>query len=327
MKTRIKVSILLILGIIAFYILYFDEKSKLTENEQKEENNRNIAPSTEQQKPRAQRLKDIVEQSNVQVNFWGEVFNQYEEPVEGALVRVNIRRGNINLSGNPIEQIAKIDISTNHNGRFSILNNKGSMLSIISIEKQGHEMASRQNTNFDYFRSSNSIPTSSNPQRFTLIQDVDSVHLSFTNIKIPHPWDGTPVQVDLRNGDSSDSADIVIIANKGEIQGRKYDWTLTINVPNGGIYPASDSNSVTIAPSGDVYVRQWSIAFDKEDPEYKGGLNKDFFIRQNDGIYSRIKMIVAPDIVEDNTSNIIMRVFINESGDRVLEDKTTNSKY
>ncbi|MDQ8186389.1 carboxypeptidase-like regulatory domain-containing protein [Pelagicoccus sp. SDUM812002] len=277
---------------------------------------------------RAEELKRYIESINVPISFWGRLVDENGKGIAGADVVLRVRGSMVLPDGSVQEKVEDHTVQTDAAGRFSLVGKTGSMLGLESIEKAGYTFASRQLRNFSYTREDVRLSTELEPRVFVAIRDLRDTKLFFAKYKEWLPWDGEPVRLDLRNGVVSDGGDLLIIAEKGAVdeEGYRYDWTFRLDALGGGVRYVKEGEVVMVAPV-EGYAPEWKIGYGYADKDYRGGVDGDFFVRSEEGWYARIRLTATPDHVRPSARNLFIRVFINETGGRVLQDGSTNSEY
>lgn len=270
----------------------------------------------------SERIARAVGALNVPINFFGRVVDQDGNSIEGALITFNARKGLV--AG--IEAVDELTTYSDSLGNFSARDLRGFRLSLENIEKEGFRLASRQIRNFNY-DGGNPVETGlSNPQIYVMISIAEEMPVAFLKHRILSDWDGESIFFDLEDGIvEAENSDIVIISVREKRGENRYDWEFSVRSEEGGVALAPLNGSPTVAPLNG-YGSEWSIGHRSDDEDYKGGFTRDSFVKLDDGRYARINFNVYVD-ERRTSSNIILRVFINESGGRVFEDGSTNSKH
>lgn len=261
---------------------------------------------------------------NVPIDFWGRAVDQDGKGVEGATVTFRLRRGDVSLGRGTEDTLEAV---SDAGGRFSFIGLEGFRISLVNVEKEGYRLASRQNLSLSYTRGNAAAISSENPRQYVLIETVNEASLFYAKYTLFSKWDGEPLFLDLEKGiiDAGPS-DLTIVATRQSAEHNRYDWEFSVASGNGGgIALAEPGSPPTVAPVNG-YQSEWSIGYMHDDAGYRGGGGWDFFVKMANGNYARVQLTAYIDERRTN-ANLIFRVFINESGGRVLEGEATNSRY
>lgn len=276
---------------------------------------------------REDRLSEVVEAFSKDIELWGEVVDHAGKPMDGAVVALVLRKAYLSPEGGLGERVETFELRTGADGRFRIVDKVGYLVAVDSIEKEGYFLASRQRTDFDFRDGSWSRPTQSMPYRFIMIEKSQDMDLSFYEYKLSPNWNGEPIWLDLQDGTVGEGGDILILARRSQLVDGRYDWALSLEIPGGGIVEAAKSESIMIAPDREVYKPKWEVAHKRDSVGYKGGLSADFFIKTKQQKFARLNLRATPDLIGSNIRSLFLRIFVNDSGGRVLQDDSTNSQY
>jgi hypothetical protein len=261
---------------------------------------------------------------NVPIDFWGQVVDQDGNGVEGAMVKMRLDRGDAALGRGTSDTL---EAMSDAGGRFSFTGLKGFRISLESAGKEGYRLASRQDLTLDYRGGEGAEISAANARQYVLIETGNEVSLFYAKHRLFSEWEGEPLFLDLRKGmvDAGPS-DLTIVATRQAAKDNLYDWEFSIACGNGGgIALVEPGPPPTVAPV-EGYQGEWSTGYMHDDADYHGGGGWDFFVRMPDGNYARVQLTAYIDARRTN-ANLILRVFINEAGGRVLEDATSNSRY
>jgi hypothetical protein len=112
---------------------------------------------------------------------------------------------------------------------------------------------------------------------------------------------GSPQGVLLTNGLTLNGAsgDIVLTLQSNDQtvplnSGQQYDWHFQIVVPNGGLQPRTGDQFNFEAPT-DGYQPSDKIDMTKTADQWRGGADREYFVKLADGRYARVKIGVAAD--------------------------------
>lgn len=274
---------------------------------------------------RSARIETAIIDSNVPMDFFGQVVDSEEDPVEGAQVKLRVQRHVFTAPNSFSAASGDFLIYSDKNGLFSLRQERGHMLEVVDIEKTGYRLAAKQQTSFNVSRTDYSASYSSaKPFRYLLVEEGSASTLFYVKHSLFSDWSGAPIKLDLRLGVGGEG-DMEIIPTRGEMKGRRCDWSLVVRMLDGGIVEC-EGHAGSIAPT-EGYSTYWETGFDLGDKGYQSGITADAFVKTSEGLYSRVAIAVYADVVAQNVPSIILRVLLNEEGGRVLDDGSTNSQY
>ncbi len=324
-KRRALAPLIVLAATIALTLLYF---SRLEQPLAQQENHNPEAPREEQTigVRKADLLSGLVEARNTTINLTGIVLDENNTPLSGVSVLAKIRKSTLAASTELGEDTKSLQLTTNSEGIFEILGEIGYWLDIKEIARDGYTLLSKQSQEFNYYSGEIRFQENPEPVEFYMVKDINQIDLYQNTYKIATPWEGEELLVNLRQGVVEEGGDILIKASRGEKIERMYDWTLVIEVPSGGILEVQEGQPVLIAPRG-PYPDTWSVEHQRLSDDYIGGLSTNFFVLTKEGQYARVQLRATPDQIEMGARSICLRVFINESGGRVLQDSSTSSQF
>lgn len=189
------------------------------------------------------KVKRLLNEGNVPIEFWGVVVDQDEQPIPDAVISYRIHRaGRLEPSGFVGDDSRRGQVASARDGGFSIMGDRGVTLSIEGIQKSGYRQPARQRMDFAFQGSPELfIPSPRQRQTFVLIHSESMPSLVRYSRKLALPWDGQAMRFDLLNGQASPSGELIIVASRGQPDPRgRFDWSLTITVDGGGVVEANE---------------------------------------------------------------------------------------
>lgn len=183
----------------------------------------------------------------VHVRFYGKVVDQHEQPVEKALIRIQL----VNRQG--LEGVEETMTTSNNKGQFSLEGVQGKRL-LIWISREGFYDVSGKSrpTSFEFANPGENIfyePDPNAPVIFHLQRKGKAETLIRKSIELTPLNDGSAVTVDLLSGSQSATGQLEIRTWKPQItaeQIRKgkvfpYDWRISLNIADGGFLEQHDA--------------------------------------------------------------------------------------
>lgn len=264
-------------------------------------------PSTE-----ASRQDAIAQLEATPILFFGKVIDQYDLPVAGARVTYTVHH--LRFSGNsPIEGPV-----TDRDGGFEVQTQGPSLtVSVSHPQYYGGEGAERQ---VDYRHPSaahpySPKPTKENPTLFRLVRKGPAENL----VQVPSkelrlPLNGQAVEINLGGRPFAVIARLTSSSTAlGPNQFKRFDWTISLAVSNGGLIERLNSLDFKAPDTG--YLPEASVEMTANaNPRWSSRINKDYFVHFSDGRYGRFQITVSGD-----TGFCRFKSYLNPSGSRNLE--------
>jgi hypothetical protein len=249
-------------------------------------------------------------QNGREIDAYGKVIDQFGTPVDGADVIGGTFVISPDGSGGQ-----KFTTETNGQGLFSFTGLHGSDFGVI-ISKEGYKY--NQRPYLDWFKGYK--PDPANPMVFTMykLQGAEPmVHIKFGRTI---PCDGTEVQYNLLTGtEVSTGGDLIVSFIRDPVQihrGKPFEWTLTLEVPGGGLIEESDPYPYE-APEGG-YQNAVTVTTGPEPKAYIDSTTKSYYYKSADGKYGRLFINLQADFQPPPTS-FDGSIYLNPSGSRNLE--------
>lgn len=319
MKTR-QCLIIAGLGILIGVLLFHREKNTagLTDAPELEEEGSKYQDS-EIDEDLSSQIRRHFDSVNEPISFWGLVLDQDSNPLKGVAVTVQTRRATVDPLGVVGEDIDTFSLITDLSGGFTFEGKHGFSLSIVDIRKEGFEVASGSRRNFNVTGSDRGFE-SENPVVYYMIETQEKQNLVFSEFKLVSNWNGERILLSLRNGvvDELEMADLVVAADRDEGRGGQRAWDFTVMAPNGGVIAANEE-APAIAPLVG-YSESWHIGYGSESTDYKSTARSTLFMKTKDEDYARIRITIYSDVVRPGIPSIIVRIAVNKSGGRILEE-------
>ena len=247
------------------------------------------------------------------IDFYGKVVDEKGQPVPGATATINW--ANADGEGN------KVWIASDENGLFSLLGQRGK-----GIQVRLHHPSFYNTTNnpisFEYADVSSRFfhrPNSDVPIIFSLKRKGQAEPLIVFKKSSRIAKDGTPVFLDLVRGS-------VFLSPQGQLKlecltmdkerdaEKRYDWTFSITVPNGGVFESTNEFDF-VAPS-EAYSPSNVFVMRKEmGADWSSKLEKNYFLKLGNGTFGRMRLTM----ISGGDHFFKIESFVNPSGSRNLE--------
>ena len=276
-----------------------------------------------------EQLQEIMSNGNRPISFFGKIIDQDGNPIPDVKVTFTIRYikevGPIGIG----DTFKYPSVKTGADGRFALTDEKGSLLVIKSFEKAGYEPSPKAfDGTYWYWRDKDPYqPDADNPKLFYMWKKAGAETLVRKGIGHAIRYDGSPTTFDLLTGKVASNGDLrvtLIRTPQQIIYGqRNYEWTATIEVPEGGLL-LSTAEQMYLAPS-DGYEKKVTIHMNADDPQWTNTQNAALYLKLRGGKYygrAKLEFMVGSD---RDTTPFSITSFVNPSGSRNLEyDPTQN---
>ncbi len=245
------------------------------------------------------------------INFYGKVVDEGGNPIVGAKVTfdwVEIPSEDGNRATNT---------ESDGKGLFSLTGQRGPDLG-IEVSKDGY-YPRKDGARYGPIGNPDFTPDSRTPVVFTIKKKgnpAKSLVSTKENYRIPS--DGTPVSVNLANGEKTTGlkGNLVVQCwtnNQGKRTGDKYDWRCKLSVPGGGIVEMNDEFPFLAPDSG--YKPTLEINMPADSTNWNSQADIKFYYRLLDGRYGRIKF----SMIAGGQHFCTIDSVLNPSGSRNLE--------
>jgi hypothetical protein len=336
MKKIIYPSLVITLAISAWYLLS-DSKPKVgysenTEEEVPQVNSQQVTKELPSQNEQYEKKRKFYEEQekdwqkhvqkiNVPIKFYGKIIDEKGKPIAGAEVKYYIQQPQTMY----VDSGSRASVKTNDDGRFSVSGIKGKTFLIEGIRKEEYVWVENEETGFFYSGTNHEIhiPDSSNPVVYTMIQEDNLPKLLTKRSHLSLAWDGKPVFYNLQTGKFGKDGEIKVTAWRGAITGQynnaKFDWSITFEVPSGGIQEISKKLTHFALKEG--YQNSWKFRRDSSDKFLfmLSSSNTYLGFRLKNGNYGYLSISVNSD--PRSKENITIDATLNPTGGRILFDK------
>ncbi len=284
-----------------------------------------VAAEAEYTRSRLEQLRSIVQKSNKPIQFFGLVLDQDNNPIPGVEVTLSIRTAKEVAPGVVDDLFDTPVLTTGSDGRFTLTDARGALLGVKALEKPGYvpsEKAFRKS--YWYWRDPSQVfrPNAERPEVFRMWKQAGAERLVRKGIGHAIPYNGSGTNFDLINGKAVAGAGdmrVTLVRNPQQIQwGQKnYEWTATIEVPNGGVIESSDEQMYRAPDDG--YQPKCVIHMAADDANWTDSKDIAIYLKLRGGQYygrAELKFMVGSDRAVTPFS---ITSFINPNGSQNLE--------
>lgn len=262
-----------------------------------------------------------IEAHNVSVNFWGKVVDQDDAPLSGVRVVMHIREAAYSPGIGLQTLYPKKETQTDSAGLFQWIGEKGDVLSVEKLEKDGYDLEPSAARNFGYNTAQRFVSSPNMPVVFKMWRTNIHEQLIAADRKFQIVPDGRPYFVNLTDGSISetDSGDLKIwVLEKSLINGM-YDWSCEIDAVNGGLLEETDTHSSMFYAPVDGYAPSFGVQQQfKGDPRGEIG-DRRFYLQLRDRKeYGKMTINLYAPFNNQIPGMIRLSYVINPSGSRIL---------
>jgi len=261
--------------------------------------------------PSSAKFQMILDAQNGQtINAYGRVVDQYGVPI----VDADVTGGTVMMAPDGTAS-REFTTTTDNQGQFNFLGLHGSYFG-VGFKKIGYEFNPKL-----YLTWWNGYkPDPANPMVFTMYKLQGAEPMVHTKFGRTIPCDGTEVQYNLFTGkETTAGGGLVVTFSRNPIQivrGTPFEWTLTLQVPGGGLAEINDPYPYE-APEGG-YKESITIGTGPNPKTYTDSTTKNYYYKSADGKYGRLFITLQADFQPPPTS-FEGSIYLNPSGSRNLE--------
>lgn len=287
------------------------------------------APATATTPPlqnKVEMLHDLAQTSNKPIQFYGLVIDQDSNPIPGVKVTLSIRTTKESMPGKINDVFEYPVMNSDAQGRFAITDARGALLSVQSLEKSGYESSEKSlnRAHYWYWSDPREVfhPKSEKPEVFHMWKKMGSERLVRKGIGQRIPYDGTPADFDLLEGKavaSGGDLHVMLVRNPLRITYGQthYEWTATVEAPDGGVIETSDEQMYRAPAEG--YQSKLVVHMAADDPQWTDMKTVTVYLKLRGGkYYGRVQLEF--NVGSDRQATpFYVTSFVNPSGSRNLE--------
>jgi len=240
----------------------------------------------------------IIRSFKVPISFFGQVVDQDGKPLEDVKVVLNYRSPSVMPVTKPNGDHTYLTLTTDADGKFQVLDARGSNLWIESITKPGYQLSPKAKRGFSYRHDPdyNHQPDINNPVIYRMWKLKGNEQLLHASPGVMAPPTGEASGYNFSNfaegRPTSENPDIIFRFQRPmevtEWTTNHYDWRLEISVAGGGLIEHEDELPYLAPERG--YQPSYVIEM-KPGPGWQQSFNKAFYVRSRDGgLYARVEM-------------------------------------
>jgi hypothetical protein len=274
---------------------------------------------------RLEKLKQILEQKNIPITFYGRVLDQDGNGIAGVQIVLHVRQWHLDATADPWgNKFPKFERVTDSNGNFSLENTSGDSLSIESVSKEGYQLSPKAPNGFGYGSENVPDPIHPDPQNPVIIRMWklgESAKLISNRTLFGFQPDGRVYTLDLladKKESGSANGDLRIQFQRQSVLKPKeiYPWSLDISAIDGGLVETTDEFEYVAPESG--YQPQILFQTNSISPKAMPDVTKDYYFASRNGqVYGVISLQIFSDY--NGQSAILVNSRINPNGSRNLQ--------
>ena len=283
-----------------------------------------VQKAAPEKRDRVKEMREIIKKANQPVVFYGRVVDQDNAPLPGVKVKLSLKRLQETFLGASADKMDYIDLTTGIDGLFILKNQKGSLLGIHSITKDGYKAPHYGHLDYWYqelVKGEKYVPQANSPEVFRMYKIFGAERLRVREFR-PTPMgpevpeDGVSAYYDILKGIKvQEGGDIKITLKRTQIgfdSRPRYDWVATIESLSGGVILSDDELMYRAPESG--YKLTTSIILPKGL-----ALKVVYFYLKIESIYARVTTTFRFPASDSKGEIDYLEAYINPTGSRNLE--------
>ena len=289
-----------------------------------------MAPKIPPQEQRRETITAWEQARENEVEFWGKIIDQHNEPVVGVKVTATITTHQIPPPGFKPQPTTIYSATTDNNGIFYIKGRPGRGFTIETMKKEGYVLppALQRRTdnlfwyNYDQLDPKGFKANSTAPVIFHLWKIEQPEKLvsgeGFYGI-IP---DGSVYTVDLltqKHARGETLGDFRVKINRPQNVkwgDHGYDWTCEIEGLGGGLIETQDEFMYAAPESG--YLPRYDVKISASDEHWSDEIKRQFYLKSREGkVYAQLEVEILANYRDKAVFSV--KYYANQSGSRNLE--------
>jgi hypothetical protein len=250
------------------------------------------------------------------INFWGQVLDQNNQPVSGAMIR---------YGWNDMKGSNERFDESNSLGKFSLSKIQGKILS-VRVSKEGYHAVGNGRGSYEYsafFEWNYHEPNENNPVVFRLIKKLEAEPLIAREVFSKLSYEDGSYYYDLKSGKigrrpPEDAGLKFTFIRSATKQGQPFDWSWKTEGVNAAIQATSDEFAQMAPPSG--YAKQWEASETADAEKFQQNGNVRLYIQTTDNRYAVVDLELRQPNLRDLGPSLGVKSFLNpKAGSRNLE--------
>lgn len=264
---------------------------------------------------RREQLKSLIETNDNRINFFGVVTDTEGKPLEEVQVSWDIVKSGSFAPSLGLPTGSRGTARTDTNGRFAILNESGTTVSIKSLDYSGYHNIDNAPRSFGYGNAEPHKPDILKPIRFVMAKD-GGQRSQKLNIPLKFEWDGLPKEFEI--GPKGFSNRIILIPTREPLKSneRDYNWKIVIKSKDAQLIVGKNEAAPLAPESGyaDSVVLQTNV-----EGQRGNAADALIYLKTNAGKYAELRINAYSDRgVEDSITGRIHARW-NPDGGRAFE--------
>ena len=235
---------------------------------------------------RREELRSFIAANDNHINFFGVVTDTEGKPLEGVQVSWDIVKSGSFAPSIGLPTGSRGTVRSDVNGRFSILNESGSSISINVLKFSGYHNIDNAPRSFGYGNAEPHKPDFLKPIRFVMAKD-GGQRSQRVNVPLKFDWDGLPKEISIAPKGFSDT--IVLIPTREMLKSneRDYNWKIVIKSKEAQLV-LGNNEAASLAPESgyaDSIVLQSNV-----DGQRGNAADALIFLKTNAGKYAELRI-------------------------------------
>lgn len=269
--------------------------------------------------------------NNAPIDFYGKIIDQHSNAVAGVRVDAEIStfieslRVQMDKSRGGGDQCESTRFypTTDADGCFSITGEKGLVLYIHAIKKDGYEVSGREPRSFTYGKHYGGlhIPDPKQPVLFKIWEKGKTEPLIKNKVGFKTKMDRSVYSVSLVSGKgfkgTNQTCDVFVeMWMDSSTQSSTPSWSVAFSVPTGG-FVVTDDRYLYSAPE-DGYQSRWEWDVRSDNPKWGDLIHRKFYIKSRSGkVFASTEVEVYE--YHDGSGAVYLSNLVNPNGSRNLE--------
>jgi hypothetical protein len=273
--------------------------------------------------PPDEKRRLTVEQKNVPVNFWGKIVDQSDVPVPAAEISLAVRHWEISsqITG---ASFLRHEIMSAEDGTFELLNSSGDVLTIERLAKTGYSVPPSALRSYGFNISTNVTVDREHPIIIRIWRKQTDQPLLKGKIFSRVIPDGRWYSVDLLKQTKSDGADatadlrIALQRPLNSTRRDRFDWSFSIEVPNGGILECREDTPFVAPETG--YLSAVTTRIPPDDPNIKHFLKQKYYLKTRGGQLYGVTKVEISIVYDQNDAAFFFEYLVNPNSSPILQN-------
>jgi hypothetical protein len=229
--------------------------------------------------------------ANVPIAFYGKVVDQSGQPVESAKVSALLVISHFERYDTETQPVI---LETDQNGNFTLTGYTAYGVDRISVEKKGYELSKKTILSYTFGGTPTYTSDRNNPVVFRMWKQTGKEALIGSAWRGKVACDGTTNRFDLVSGHSSAEGNLAIACTRTPLNyertnGPSFTYKFEITLIGGSIQKTEDEFTYLAPDAG--YLPSVTIERKPGDPQWRAGVDQEFYIKTSEGHYGRISVV------------------------------------